>query len=131
MLRKYKSNSSHRLKALILLSSDENATSKLTAKALAVAHHTSEKMVERTRKAFCEEGMNIFEKKVRAVRSDKIYDARVEAHLLALSCQKAPNNKAEWTLQMFCDELVRLQVLPAASRSSVCQLLKKKLKKAF
>lgn len=126
MCRKYKSSAQKHLKAVVLLASDETQpTEKLSARELSERYNCNPKTVERIRKNFCLNGMQIFEVQPRAVRNDKVYDARVEAHLIALCCQEAPSETGVWTLQLLCDELVRLEVLASASRSSVCQLLKK------
>lgn len=125
-LRKYKSNSGKVMTSQILLHSDENvADSKMTSAALSSLLGCSSKTVERVRKSFCERGMGIFEPTVRRTRSDKKYDARVEAHLVALCCQAPPNGAANWTLQLLCDTLVELEVVESASPSSVCNVLKK------
>lgn len=126
MTRKYKTSAQKYIQACVLLSSDDSVPSeKLSARELSTRYGVSEKTIERIRKDFCLNGMQIFKPKPRAVRSDKIYDARVEAHLIALSCQEPSNETAKWTLQLLCDELVRMEVLPFASKTSVCQLLKK------
>jgi transposase len=112
--------------AQILLHSDKSFHSKvLSADSLSKQYGVSEKTVERVRRRFCEEGMGIFEAKVRQSRSDKKFDARVEAHLLAICCQSPPNDSPKWQLQMLADKLVEQQVVDTISRSSVCVLLKK------
>lgn len=126
MLRKYKTTAQKYIKAGVIIQSDEASSSrKLPERVLAERYSISERTVQRIRRDFCLEGMGVFEARPRATRSDKVYDARVEAHLLAASCSEVPEGQSRWTLQMLCDELVRLEVLPKASRSSVCQLLKK------
>ena len=125
-VRKYKSTAQKYIYSQILLHSDENTpTEKLSASALRERYGISCKTVERVRRSFCANGMAIFEPQVRKVRSDKKYDARVEAHLIALCCQQPPNDKPEWTLKLLCESLVELHVLESASCSSVCNLLKK------
>jgi hypothetical protein len=46
------------------------------------------KTIERVRRVFCEEGMEMFTLKI---RSDKKIDGRVEAHLITLLCQSPRN----------------------------------------
>ncbi len=126
MCRKYKLSAEKHLKAVVLLASGETQpTEKLSARELSARYNCNIKTVERIRKIFCLNGMQIFEARPRAVRNDKVYDARVEAHLMALCCEKAPSETGVWILQLLCDALVHLEVLPSVSRSSVCQLLKK------
>lgn len=124
--KKYKTTVQKYIKAQVLLSSDENTLSeKETAESLSKRLSISTRTVERIRKSFCELGMATFEAKPRKVRSDKKYDARVEAHLIAACCQTPPNGKPVWSLQLLCDHLVSLELLESASCSRVCQVLKK------
>lgn len=110
--------------AHILLCSDEQVE-RQSEKMISQKYHMSTKMVERVRKSFCEEGMDIFTKKLRKTRSDKKLDARVESHLIALCCQAAPNNLPRWTLKMLADRLIELEVVDSITPMSVCNLLKK------
>lgn len=112
--------------AQIVLNSDKSVTSKvLSAELLSKQYCVSEKTVERVRRSFCEAGMGIFEAKTRQSRSDKKFDARVEAHLIAICCQSPPNDSPKWQLKMLADKLVELKVVDSISNSSVCVLLKK------
>lgn len=112
--------------AQILLQSDKKELLKVSsAESLSKQYKISEKTVERVRRRFCEEGMGIFEAKARKGRSDKKFDARVEAHLIAISCQSAPGNSPKWGLKMLADKLVELEVVESISRSTVCLMLKK------
>ncbi|WP_375558717.1 hypothetical protein ACE193_13295 [Bernardetia sp. OM2101] len=69
--------------AHVLLSSDESVKRE-TATTISQNYHISVKTVERVRKLFCEQEMDIFVKKPNKIRSDKNFDARLEAHLVAL-----------------------------------------------
>ncbi|MEJ7664463.1 MAG: helix-turn-helix domain-containing protein [Hymenobacter sp.] len=64
--------------------------------------------MERVRRQFCEEGLAMFEPKLRKTRSDKKIDGRVEAHLTALLCQSPPDEQPRWQLQLLADRLVEL-----------------------
>jgi len=110
--------------AQVLLGSDET-TGKRSAGELAENYHLSERSVERIRKQFFEEGMEMFEKKERKTRSDKKIDGRAEAHLLALVCAGPPEGESKWKLQMLADRLVELQVVEHISSTMVARLLKK------
>ena len=72
--------------AQILLNSDENVERK-SSTILKDILGISVKTIERVRRQFCEEGMEIFILKPRKTRSDKKIDGRVEAHLTTLLCQ--------------------------------------------
>lgn len=112
--------------AHILLNVDESdGRVPLTEKELLQRYYVKARTSERVRSRFCEQGMGIFDKQVRKTRSDKKLDARVEAHVIALSCQKPPDGSPKWKLQMLADCLVELEVVDSISRMSVSNLLKK------
>lgn len=110
--------------AQILLNSDENVGRK-SSTLLKTIINVSVKTIERVRRQFCEEGMEMFTPKPRKTRSDKKLDGRVEAHLSAILCQSPPNNKPKWELQMLSDRLIELKVVEHISVTSVRNLLKK------
>ena len=110
--------------AQVLLGSDEK-TGRSSALELAGHYHLSERSVERIRKQFFEEGMDMFEQKERKVRSDKKIDGRVEAHLIALVCAGPPEGESKWKLQLLADRLVELNVVEHISSTMVSRLLKK------
>ena len=114
----------HRQYAQILLASDEQVE-RQSESFIATHYQVSLKTVERVRKSFCEEGMAIFDKKLRQTRNDKKFDARVEAHLIAICCQSPPNDEPKWKLQMLADRLVELEIVESITAMSVCNLLKK------
>lgn len=96
--------------AHILLSSDEsNDNVPLSALTISERYLISTKTVERVRKEFCIQGMGIFEPTLRQTRSDKKFDARVEAHLMTLCCQSPPDEAPQWKLQLLADTLVEPQ----------------------
>lgn len=108
----------------ILLNSDENVV-RLSSTDLHKTLSISVKTIDRVRRQFCEEGMSMFDPKVRKTRSDKKIDGRVESHLTALLCQSAPNNKPRWELKMLSDRLIELGVVEHISTTMVRRLLKK------
>jgi transposase len=122
--KKYRTQSTKLQRIQIVLNSDEH-TGRRTAEALASVLGISTKTIERVRRQFCEEGMAMFEPKVRKIRSDKKIDGRVEAHLTALLCQSPPEEKPKWELRMLADRLVELQVVEHISTTMVARLLKK------
>jgi hypothetical protein len=109
-------------KASIRLASDET-TGRERESELAADDKLSTKSVER--KAFCEQGMAMFDKQVRKVRSEKKIDGKVEAHLLALICSEAPQGQAKWKRQLLADRGVELQVIDWISHTSLAGILKK------
>jgi len=110
--------------AQILLNSDEHVGRK-SSTLLKTIIGVSVKTIERVRRQFCEEGMEMFTLKPRKTRNDKKLDGRVEAHLSAILCQSPPNNKTKWELQMLSDRLIELKVVEHISVTSVRNLLKK------
>ena len=63
--------------------------------------------------------------KKREVFTEKLFDGKVEAHLIALRGSTPPAGSARWTLQLLADKLVELQSVEAISYESVRQILKK------
>ncbi len=110
--------------AQVLLGSDETK-GRVREDELAGRYHLSVRSVERIRKRFFEQGMDMFEKQVRKTRSDKKIDGRVEAHLVALVCQGPPEGESRWKWQLLADRLVELQVVEHISSTMVGRLLKK------
>ena len=110
--------------AQIILNSDENVERKSNT-ILSEILGVSVKTVERVRKKFCEEGLGMFEPKLRKVRSDKKIDGRTEAHLAALLCQCPPNGKPTWALKMLSEKLIELEVVEHISVTMVRRLIKK------
>jgi len=111
-------------KAQVILATDEER-GRQSQTEIALAYHLSNRSVERIRKAFCEEGMGIFEPKPRKPRSDKKIDGRVQAHLLALVCSAPPEGYAQWKLQLLADKLIALKVIDSISATAVGTTLKK------
>jgi len=52
-------------------------------------------------------------------------DGRVEAHLVAICCSKAPPGRARWTLKLLAGELTRRGLVTSISHEAVRQALKK------
>ena len=110
--------------AQILLNSDENVERKSCTLLKAIIG-VSVRTIERVRRQFCEEGMEMFTLKTRKTRSDKKIDGRVEAHLTTLLCQSPPNDKPKWELKMLSDRLIELNVVEHISVTMVRRVLKK------
>ncbi len=52
-------------------------------------------------------------------------DGKAEAQLVVLACADPPDGRDHWTLQLLCDELVRLEVVESVCPETVRQCLKK------
>ena len=82
--------------------------------------------VERVRKEFVEEGLEaaLERRRPRRVYQRKL-DGDGEAHLVALACQKPPEGRSRWTLQLLADRMVQLEYVDQISYQTVRRTLKK------
>jgi transposase len=82
--------------------------------------------VERVRKEFVEEGLEaaLERRKPRRLYQRKL-DGDGEAHLVALACQKPPEGRRRWTLQLLADRMVQLEYVDQISYQTVRRTLKK------
>ena len=84
------------------------------------------KTIDRVKKRFVEEGLDMA---LTGKPSTRIYsrkaDGDLEAHLIALSCSKAPQGYQRWTLRLLADKAVELKYIDAISYETVRRVLKK------
>lgn len=113
-------------RAYVLLAADEKGEG-LCDSEIAHRYKVTVRSVEGIRKRFVEEGFKevVYGKK-RTVFKEKLFDGRVEAHLIALRCSDPPKGHSAWTLQLLANHMVRLGYVESISYESVRQLLKKK-----
>jgi hypothetical protein len=113
-------------RAYVLLAADINGAH-LCDEHIAQNYQVTVRCIEALRKRFIENGITaaLYGKK-RTLFKEKIFDGRVEAHLIALRCTDPPAGHAVWTLQLLADKMVRLGHVEHMSYESVRQLLKKK-----
>lgn len=113
-------------RAYVLLAADENGDG-LCDSEIARRYKVTTRTIEGLRKRFVEEDFKevVYGKK-RTVFKEKLFDGRVEAHLVALRCSDPPQGHSAWTLQLLADHMVRLGYVESISYESVRQLLKKK-----
>jgi len=116
------------LNALILLNTDKGdyqvkrSTNEEIVKVLPV----SMKKIDRVKKRFVEEGLEIALNGHQSSRNyEKKADGDFEAHLVALSCSKAPEGRSRWTLRLLADKAVELEYIDKISYETVRQVLKK------
>jgi len=114
------------LNALILLNSDENKEKKSTNEQISEILGISMRKIDRVRKRFVEEGMEIA---LNGHPKEREYsrkaDGDLEARLIALSCSEAPPGFARWSLRMLADKVVELQYVESLSYETVRRVLKK------
>lgn len=113
--------------ALILLNCDEGEFSeKINNEAIAQVLKIGDRTIDRLKKKFVEEGYEaaLENRPTRRVYERKA-DGDVEAHLIALSCSKAPDGFSRWSLRLLADKMVELQYVDEISYETVRRVLKK------
>lgn len=116
------------LSALILLGSDEGEfqTKRSTNEEIARVLNTSLRKIDRVKKRFVEEGLDV---SLQGHKGNRIYDKKTdgdfEAHLVALSCSKPPAGFARWSLRLLADQMVELNYISNISHEAVRRVLKK------
>jgi hypothetical protein len=112
---------------VLLLSDGNRPGGRLTRDQIADVLGMHVNTVDRIRKRFVLEGeAPALDRKVRQTPPvpPKI-DGRVEAHLVALCCSKAPEGRSRWTLSLLAGELRRRGLVTSVSIETVRQALKK------
>jgi len=116
------------LNALILLGCDEGEFQKKrsTNKEIAQVLNISMKKIDRVKKRFVEDGLDIT---LNGRKGSRIYvkkaDGDFEAHLVALSCGDPPEGFARWSLRLLADKVVELDYIDNVSHETIRKVLKK------
>jgi hypothetical protein len=116
------------LNALILLGCDEGEFQKKrsTNKEIAQVLNISMKKIDRVKKRFVEDGLDIT---LNGRKGSRIYvkktDGDFEAHLVALSCGEPPEGFARWSLRLLADKVVELDYIDNVSHETIRKVLKK------
>ena len=113
--------------ACILLNCDEGEQGqKASNEQIAQILQITTKTVERLKQRFVEEGFEAcMDRKPYPEIKDIKTDGDFEAHLVAISCSKAPAGYARWSLRMLADKMVELNYADSVSHETVRQVLKK------
>lgn len=128
LISKGKHRSQKILNALILLACDEGEFQKgrSTNKVIAKVLNISMKKIDRIKKRFVEDGLDI---SVNGRKGDRIYkkkaDGDFEAHLVALSCSDPPEGFSRWSLRLLADKVVELDYIDSISHETIRRVLKK------
>jgi transposase len=114
--------------AQILLAADESGErTKQTDEQIARTVNVGTATVERVRRRFVEEGLELALSPYRGPR--RVYqrklDGDAEAHLIALACSTPPEGRGRWTLCLLADRMVELKYVDSVGRETVRQTLKK------
>lgn len=101
---------------------DEPSVNREICKVLKVGMRT----IDRVKRKFVEEGLEaVLERKAPDREYERIADGEVEAKLIALSCSKAPEGFARWSLRLLADKAVELGYVESLSYETVRRVLKK------
>ena len=117
-----------RRRAQILLKADQSPQGPAwTDEQICHAFDVGRLTAERTRKAFVLEGFQatLQRNKREHPPVPRKLDGDGEAQLIALACSKPPEGRAKWTMQLYADKLVELQVVESISDETVRRTLKK------
>ena len=128
LISKGKHRSQKILNALILLGCDEGEFQKRRSsnKEIAKVLNISMKKIDRVKKRFVEDGLDIT---LNGSKGSRIYakkaDGDFEAHLVALSCSKPPEGFTRWSLRLLADKVVELEYIDSVSHETIRRVLKK------
>lgn len=113
--------------AYILLNCDTGKYGeKLTGSEICRVLKVSMRMIDRVKQRFVEEGFDAcLERKQSEQTKGKKVDGDLEAHLIALSCSKAPQGFSRWSLRMLADKAVELKYTESISHETIRKALKK------
>ncbi len=127
ILNKGKHSSLQFKNACILLNVDEGEHGeKITNAQIAQVLQVNTKTIERLKQRFVEEGFEacIERKAYPDVKQSKV-DGEFEAHLIAISCSKAPAGFTRWSLRMLAEKMVELEFAETVSHETIRTVLKK------
>ena len=108
-------------RAHTLLLASEGAPDHQIASALHV-HRTS---VQRTRRRFCEAGVDGALYEAPRPGAEPRLDGKGEAFLVALACTDPPQGREHWSMQLLANQLVELGLVETISDETVRRTLKK------
>ena len=98
-----------------------------TNKEIARVLNISMKKIDRVKKRFVEEGLDIVLNGRKGMRIyDRKADGDFEAHLVALSCSEPPEGFARWSLRLLADKVVELKYINSVSHETIRRVLKKR-----
>jgi hypothetical protein len=113
--------------AYILLNCDEGEyKEKVINEEISRVLKVSMRMIDRVKQRFVEDGFEAcLERKPVIKTKTKKIDGEVEAHLIALSCGKAPEGFSKWSLRLLADKMVELKYVEDISYETIRKALKK------
>jgi hypothetical protein len=126
--RKGSHQSQRVVNALVLLNCDEGEFNERRSRGEDVANvlRISLRKVDRVKKRFVEDGLEVALGSRQGQRvHERKADGDFEAHLVALSCSKAPPGFARWSLRLLADRVVELGYIERVSHETIRRVLKK------
>jgi transposase len=113
--------------ALILLNCDEGEfADKMSNEDVARVLKIGIRTIDRVKKKFVENGFKAALENSPTTRVyERVADGEVEAHLIALSCSKAPEGFSKWSLRLLADKMIELEFAESISYETVRRVLKK------
>jgi transposase len=113
--------------AYILLNCDEGEhNEKIINEEVSRVLKVSMRMIDRVKQRFVEDGFeSCLERKPVIKTKTKKIDGEVEAHLIALSCGKAPDGFSKWSLRLLADKMIELKYVDDISYETIRKALKK------
>lgn len=113
--------------ARILLKADTNQHGGgWTDESISQALDISVATIERVRQRFVETSLEAaLSRQVQQHRKPRRLDGEQEAHLIAITCSKAPEGYARWSLRLLAERMVELEVVESICHETVRQTLKK------
>jgi len=126
IVKRRKSTSEAVKRSKILLAADRKGERSWSDKEISAQYEVSIRTIERLRKRYVEEGLEVALKgKPRLNLDKKKFDGEVEAKLIALRCSEPETGHSSWTLELLADQMVALNYVTSISHESVRQILKK------
>lgn len=108
-------------RARILLLANQQKGDTEIAEILGVGRNT----VWRTKKRYCEEGLQSALTEKSRPGQPKKYTKRHEAEIIALACSKSPSGRKRWSLILLAEELRKKEGFETINRESIRLILKK------
>lgn len=126
IVKRSKSEAVRTKRSFALLAADENGDKKWKDEQIRESYGLSLSTIQRLRKRFVEQGLHtsLYGKKQEVFR-EKVFDGRVESHLIALRCGEVADGQSGWTLRLLADKMVELEYVESISHETVRQILKK------
>jgi hypothetical protein len=127
MLRKGKAAAYKQRHGRILLLTDQgpHGGKKMSDTAIAQVLDCGQATVERIRKSFVLDDFEVALGRKNRTNYPRKIDGKAEAHLIALTCSKAPDGYDRWTLRLLADKLVELKIVDFCGKDTVHRTLKK------